>query len=71
MLSGMDCARGASEGRLGRHPKKETNMSFEEPRFIEINMDAEIGSYQSDFGDAPVTELAAEGGCDEDAPREP
>jgi hypothetical protein len=29
--------------------------SWEEPTFSEINLDAEIGSYQEDFGDVPVT----------------
>jgi hypothetical protein len=28
-------------------------MTWEEPAFVEINLDAEIGSYQSDFGDEP------------------
>jgi hypothetical protein len=26
-------------------------MRYEKPEFVEIKMDAEIGSYQSDFGD--------------------
>ena len=26
-------------------------MAWEEPAFVEINLDAEIGSYQSDFVD--------------------
>jgi hypothetical protein len=47
-------------------------MRFEEPSFVEINMDAEIGSYQSDFGDTALTALDAERHGDEDAgPIEP
>ena len=32
-------------------------MSYEEPQFVEINLDAEVGSYQDDFSDVP--ELSA------------
>jgi hypothetical protein len=28
-------------------------MQYEKPEFVEIKMDAEIGSYQDDFGDDP------------------
>lgn len=28
-------------------------MRWETPSFIDINMDAEIGGYQDDFGDPP------------------
>lgn len=28
-------------------------MRWETPSFVEINMDAEIGGYQDDFGDPP------------------
>lgn len=28
-------------------------MRWEAPTFVEIKMDAEIGSYQDDFGDPP------------------
>jgi hypothetical protein len=36
-------------------------MSYEKPEFVEIKMDAEIGSYQNDFDDVPpiVEEEAA------------
>jgi coenzyme PQQ precursor peptide PqqA len=30
---------------------KEVTVSWETPEFIEIKMDAEINSYQDDFGD--------------------
>jgi hypothetical protein len=39
-------------------------MSWEEPELIEINLDAEIGSYQDDFADDPPREPVTE-----DAPR--
>jgi hypothetical protein len=29
------------------------NMKWERPDFVEIAMNAEIGGYQSDFGDEP------------------
>ena len=29
-------------------------MRYEKPRFVEIKMDAEIGSYQNDFDPIPV-----------------
>ncbi|XXX76143.1 hypothetical protein WMF30_51690 [Sorangium sp. So ce134] len=29
-------------------------MRYEKPEFVEIKMDAEIGSYQSDFDPVPV-----------------
>ena len=36
-------------------------MSWEPPSFIEINMNAEINSYQNDFAETPeITELAME-----------
>ena len=35
-------------------------MSYEEPQFTEINLDAEIGSYQDDFSDVPVLRLDTE-----------
>jgi hypothetical protein len=31
-------------------------MRYEKPEFVEIKMDAEIGSYQNDFDDVPVAE---------------
>ncbi|HEV3031963.1 MAG TPA: hypothetical protein VG319_10010 [Polyangia bacterium] len=31
-------------------------MKWETPSFVEINMSAEIGGYQSDFGDRDPTE---------------
>jgi len=29
------------------------DMRWEEPSFVEVNMDAEIGGYQDDLGDPP------------------
>lgn len=29
-------------------------MEWEKPRIIQIDMNAEIGSYQPDFGDEPI-----------------
>ncbi|WP_437334459.1 hypothetical protein WME98_18675 [Sorangium sp. So ce296] len=29
-------------------------MRYEKPEFVEIKMDAEIGSYQSDFDPVPI-----------------
>ncbi len=33
-------------------------MTFEQPRIVEINLDAEIGSYQDDFADDPREPIA-------------
>ncbi len=33
-------------------------MQFIEPELVEINMDAEIGSYQDDFSDEPRWPIA-------------
>jgi len=35
-------------------------MNWEEPSFVEVKMDAEISSYQDDFGDVPDVEEPAE-----------
>jgi hypothetical protein len=35
-------------------------MKWETPSFVEINMSAEIGGYQSDFGDRDPTEPVLE-----------
>jgi len=36
------------------HPRsKGPRVTWETPEFVEIKMDAEIGSYQDDFGDDP------------------
>ena len=35
-------------------------MSYEEPQFVEINLDAEVGSYQDDFSDVPAACPVAE-----------
>ena len=43
-------------------------MTWETPSFIEINMSAEIGGYQSDFGDRePVGPAAPRSGKNADA----
>jgi hypothetical protein len=43
-------------------------MTWETPSFIEINMSAEIGGYQSDFGDRdPMGPVAAPASDDSDA----
>ena len=46
-------------------------MNWETPSFVEINMSAEIGGYQSDFGDRdpmePVAAPAHTGSDDSDA----
>lgn len=42
-------------------------MSWEEPKLIEINLDAEIGSYQDDFSDEPRWPLVSD---DDEAPTE-
>jgi hypothetical protein len=34
-------------------------MRYEKPEFVEIKMDAEIGSYQNDFDPQPFVEEAA------------
>jgi hypothetical protein len=40
--------------------RKVTIMTWETPSFVEINMSAEIGGYQSDFGDRdPMDPVAA------------
>jgi hypothetical protein len=33
-------------------------MQYEKPEFVEIKMDAEIGSYQNDFDPQPFVEAA-------------
>ncbi|KYF81495.1 hypothetical protein BE17_01605 [Sorangium cellulosum] len=33
---------------------QEATMRYEKPEFVEIKMDAEIGSYQSDFDPDPI-----------------
>jgi hypothetical protein len=33
-------------------------MQYEKPEFVEIKMDAEIGSYQNDFDPVPFVEPA-------------
>jgi hypothetical protein len=35
-------------------------MRYEKPEFVEIKMDAEIGSYQSDFDPVPIAEPEAD-----------
>lgn len=35
-------------------------MPYEKPEFVEIKMDAEIGSYQNDFDPVPFVEEAGE-----------
>jgi hypothetical protein len=35
-----------------------TAMRYEKPEFVEIKMDAEIGSYQNDFDPVPIVEPA-------------
>jgi hypothetical protein len=35
-----------------------TDMEWEEPTLTEINLDAEIGSYQDDFSDDPRWPIA-------------
>ena len=35
-------------------------MRYEKPEFVEIKMDAEIGSYQNDFDPQPFVDEAAE-----------
>ncbi len=35
-------------------------MRYEKPSFVEIKMDAEIGSYQNDFDPIPVPNFADE-----------
>ena len=43
-------------------------MRYEKPEFVEIKMDAEIGSYQNDFDPVPWVEApAAEGEKREEA----
>ena len=48
-------------------------MSWETPTFVEINMSAEIGGYQSDFGDRdpmePVLEMALASDADSSTTR--
>jgi hypothetical protein len=44
-------------------------MRYEKPEFVEIKMDAEIGSYQNDFdpqpfADAPLARSADTAPCD-------
>lgn len=58
MIAGFNAARrGLSNPALApesiRHyiSGGEANMKWERPDFIEIGMNAEIGGYQSDFGD--------------------
>jgi hypothetical protein len=36
---------------MPRPSERVTAMKWETPSFVEINMSAEIGGYQSDFGD--------------------
>jgi hypothetical protein len=40
-------------------------MKWEAPTFVEINMSAEIGGYQSDFGERDPTEPVASPVSDE------
>ncbi len=35
-------------------------MRYEKPEFVEIKMDAEIGSYQNDFDPVPFVDSAEE-----------
>jgi hypothetical protein len=43
-------------------------MKWETPSFVEINMSAEIGGYQSDFGDRdPMDPVAAPSSDESDA----
>jgi hypothetical protein len=35
-------------------------MRYEKPEFVEIKMDAEIGSYQNDFDPVPFAEPSAD-----------
>jgi len=46
-------------------------MAYEKPSFVEIKMDAEIGSYQADYDPlaAPPVEVEAADERDGDAPR--
>jgi hypothetical protein len=47
-------------------------MKWETPAFVEINMSAEIGGYQSDFADRdprdPVVEASVGGGAGDSSP---
>jgi hypothetical protein len=52
------------EGKIGpKLAKGQAAMKWETPAFVEINMSAEIGGYQSDFSDRdprdPVVETEA------------
>jgi hypothetical protein len=50
---------------LGKNPTSwGSSDPYEAPQFVEINLDAEIGSYQDDFSDVPVVRV-------EPAPDEP
>jgi hypothetical protein len=40
------------------------SMEWEEPKVFEINLDAEVGSYQDDFADDPRWPTAEEVGED-------
>ena len=35
-------------------------MRYEKPEFVEIKMDAEIGSYQNDFDPVPIADPSEE-----------
>jgi hypothetical protein len=37
----------------GARAREETTMAWEAPDFVEVKMDAEINSYQDDFGGEP------------------
>jgi hypothetical protein len=40
-------------------------MTWQKPTFVEINLDAEIGSYQEDFGDDAAPLAERDGAADE------
>jgi hypothetical protein len=40
-------------------------MAYEKPAFVEIKMDAEIGSYQADYDPLPAPPVAEAAGDDE------
>jgi hypothetical protein len=47
----IDTLDGALCRDKNKGPRKVGSMNWETPTFVEINMSAEIGGYQSDFGD--------------------
>jgi hypothetical protein len=65
-VRGLHCAAEIFGRSNSRMTLVEAHMNWETPGFIELAMNAEIGSYQDDFGGGndPVGESENQGGTD-------